>query len=73
MRECPIVSSDETIVHTVISRMENTPVGQLVWNKIPSRADIHSYSADYCKNIYNLYARPVSETPMKDRYTVEVI
>jgi len=35
---------------------------------MPSRADIHSYRADYCKSVYNLYARPIAEIPKSERY-----
>ena len=52
----------------VIERMRNTPDGQLVWSKIPSRADIHSYRADYCKSVYTLHARPIADIPKGDRY-----
>jgi len=62
VRECPILSSG------VVNRMLNTPAGQLVWGKIPSRADIHSYRAEYCKAIYKLHARPIAEIPKGDRY-----
>jgi len=59
---------EKDIVKLVVERMLNTPNGQLVWDKVPSRADIHSYRADYCKTIYNLHARPVDEIPRNERY-----
>ena len=62
IREAPI------LCYKAVERIKNTPAGQNVWDKIPSRADNHSYRADYCKTIYNLYARPISEIPKKDRY-----
>jgi len=51
-----------------VERIKNTPEGQFVWNKIPSRADIHSYRADYCKNIYEIHARPIADIPKGERY-----
>jgi len=51
-----------------VERIKNTPAGELVWDKIPSRADIHSYRADYCKTIYNAYGRPIDQIPKKERY-----
>jgi len=62
LRSCPILSEK------AIERIENTPEGQTVWSKIPSRADIHSYRADYGKSIYDLHARPIAEIPKSDRY-----
>jgi len=62
LRDCPILSMKAA------ERIQSTPAGQNVWGKIPSRADIHSYRADYCKAIYNTHAWPISEIPMRDRY-----
>ena len=62
VRECPILSDK------AVERILNTPPGQNVWSKIPSRADIHSYRAEYCKSIYNLHARPIDTIPIKERY-----
>jgi hypothetical protein len=38
------------------------------WSKIPTKADIHSYRADYCKSIYEMHARPKHKIPRNDRY-----
>ncbi|MCL2225087.1 MAG: hypothetical protein FWB96_09005 [Defluviitaleaceae bacterium] len=62
LRDCPVLSQK------VVAKIINTPAGENVWSKIPSRADIHSYRADYCKSIYQLHARPVAEIPERDRY-----
>jgi len=62
LRACPILSD------RAIERIKNTIAGQRVWGKIPSRADIHSYRADYCRAIYDLHARPLAEIPKSDRY-----
>ena len=39
-----------------------------VWERIPSKADIHSYRADYCRAVYDMYARPKNKIPKEDRY-----
>jgi len=62
LRDCPILSQK------AVKRIKDTPDGKKVWSKIPSRADIHSYRAEYCKSIYKLYARPIGEIPKYDRY-----
>ena len=62
LRDCPILSKE------AVERMKNTPAGQRIWNKIPYNADIHSYRADYCKAVYNLCSRPITEIPQKERY-----
>ena len=62
LRDCPILSKE------AVERIQSTPANQNVWSKIPSRADIHSYRADYCKSIYRLHARPIGEIPKSDRY-----
>jgi hypothetical protein len=68
LRDCPIVSPEEGVVEAVVERIKGTPANQLVWSKIPSRADIHSYRAEYCKSVYELHARPIHKIPDKDRY-----
>jgi hypothetical protein len=68
LRDCPIVSPKEGVVEAVVERIRNTPAGQNVWGKIPSRADIHSYRAEYCKTIYSLNARPIDQIPKSERY-----
>jgi len=62
LRNAPILSEK------AVERIKNTPVGQHVWSKIPSRADIHSYRADYCRAIYEQYARPINEIQKSQRY-----
>jgi len=62
LREAPILSEK------AVERMKNTPADQLVWSKIPSRADIHSYRADYCRAIYEQHARTINEIPKSHRY-----
>jgi len=62
VRSCPILSKE------AVERIRNTPAGQNVWSKIPSRADIHSYRADYCKSVYLSHARPIAGVPKSERY-----
>jgi len=62
LRNCPILSEK------AIDRIVVTPIGYKVWDKIPSRADIHSYRADYCKALYKIHARPIADIPKVDRY-----
>ena len=62
VRSCPILSKE------AVERIKNTTAGQNVWSKIPSRADIHSYRADYCKLLYQSHARPIAEIPKNERY-----
>ena len=68
LRDCPIISREEGVVEAVIEKIRSTPAGQNVWNKIPSRADIHSYRAEYCKAIYEQHALPIAEIPKSERY-----
>jgi len=63
-----INANTNEVTNRVVERMQNTSAGQLVWGKVPTRADIHSYRADYCKTIRNLHARPIDEIPKKERY-----
>ena len=58
----PILSQE------AIERIQNTPAGQKVWEKIPANPDIHSYRADYCRSIYERHARPIAEIPKHERY-----
>lgn len=40
----------------------------LLFEKIPTAADIHSYRAEYACTTYKTHARPLAEIPRKDRY-----
>ena len=62
LRELPVLSKE------AVERIKKTPLGQKVWDKIPTNADVHSYRADYCAAIYERHARPLAEIPKKDRY-----
>jgi len=63
-----VEGENASIGHKVIERIKYTPANERVWSKIPSRADIHSYRADYCKSLYELHARSVADIPISDRY-----
>ena len=63
-----VEGENASIGHKVIERIKTTPANQRVWSKIPSRADIHSYRANYCKSLYELHARPVADITISDRY-----
>ena len=54
-------------ISRVVSRMRDAGDG-LVWPKIHSNADIHSYRATYAQRVYAAHARPIEEIPRKERY-----
>ncbi|MGL4645816.1 MAG: hypothetical protein ACRDAG_08420 [Cetobacterium somerae] len=39
-----------------------------IFDKIPNGADIHSYRAEYCTNVYKYYARDISQLPKSEKY-----
>lgn len=41
---------------------------QLLFEKIPTAADIHSYRAEYACTIYKTHARPIDGIPRNERY-----
>ena len=59
-RYSPIVGPD---VQEVVDRMREVGPDKLVWVKINSNADIHSYRADYAARVYRAHAREISEIP----------
>lgn len=59
-RYSPIVGPD---VAEVVERMREVGPGNLVWVKINSNADIHSYRSDYAARVYRTHAREISEIP----------
>lgn len=61
IRECPVLSDE------AVRRIQNAGTG-LVWSKVPSGADIHSYRATYCTALYERYARSKEDIPKEDRY-----
>lgn len=59
-RYSPIVGPD---VDDVVERMREVGPDNLVWVKINSNADIHSYRSDYAARVYRAHARDISEIP----------
>lgn len=40
---------------------------QKVWTNVPD-LDVHSYRADYCRSVYNMFARPTKNIPLNERF-----
>ena len=67
-RFAPIIGKNTDMI---VGRMKNTPSGQKVFLHIPNRADIHSYRAEYARNLYReLLSRstPTDQLPREQRY-----
>lgn len=62
-REAPVIGDIELVV-----RLCEQAGDGLVWGRVNSNADIHSYRADYCHAVYEQYARDLEELPHKERY-----
>ena len=54
---------DRESTKAVVNKMRATDPDAKVWPKVPSNADIHSYRASYCCEMYKKYSRPISEIP----------
>lgn len=59
-RFAPIIGTDKM---RVVERMNKTGSNEKVFRKVHSGADIHSYRADYCNQLYRMYARNISDIP----------
>ncbi|MBQ9199847.1 MAG: hypothetical protein IJ141_06665 [Lachnospiraceae bacterium] len=44
------------------------PVKGLVWSRVPSHMDVHSYRSDYATAIYTAYERDLSTLPKSEVY-----
>lgn len=66
VREAPIVGAYED-VQAVINRCLSAG-NDLVWGKVNTNADIHSYRADYCHTVYDLFARDLEQLSKNERY-----
>ena len=67
-RFAPIIGTN---IDKIVERMKNTPSSQKVFLHIPNRADIHSYRAEYARNLYReLLSRstPTDQLPREQRY-----
>ncbi len=54
-------------VESVVALMQAAG-DQLLFERIPSAADIHAYRAEYACTIYQTHARPVEELPREEKY-----
>lgn len=59
-RLAPIIGPD---ADRIVERVQRTPAGKRVWNYVNANADIHSYRADYCKDIYRIHERDLDSLP----------
>ena len=62
-RVAPVVGDVETV-----RRLCDAAGDGLVWGKVHSAADIHSYRRDYCQRVYDLHKRPVEQLHGHDLY-----
>ena len=62
VRNIPITDSD------IIKKLKSTPNNQLVFGKVNSHLPIHKYRAIYATNLYKLFARPIEQISLKERY-----
>lgn len=65
-RDLPIVGN-EFQVQSVVSRMKEAGTGY-VWPNVSTAADIHSYRADYARQLYDKVARDPQTLDPSDRY-----
>lgn len=59
-RFSPIIGPD---TNEIVGRMREVGPDNLVFVKINSNADIHSYRSDYAARVYREYARPIDQIP----------
>lgn len=55
-------------INETVARIEATPAGERVWHSIPTRADVHSYRADYANTLYRELARDPATLRYSERY-----
>lgn len=67
-REAPIIGDH---VGDIVDRMKSAGDG-LVWPRVPSHADIHSYRAEYAGKIYKAHERDLSSLPRSELYFCRV-
>ena len=60
MRLAPIIGPDTA---EIVERFQRTAPEQNVWLYVHKAADIHGYRADYARDLYLGYARPIEEIP----------
>lgn len=67
-RFSPVIGRNKELI---FERMTNTLPGQKVFLHVPNRADIHSYRADYARNLYRELlstSTPVEQLPKCEKY-----
>lgn len=63
IRTLPLIFETAFIINLMKSKGQNK-----VFDIIPNGADIHSYRAEYCTNVYKHYARDTSNIPKSEKY-----
>ena len=56
LRDVPVVGDVE-----LVRRLCEAAGDDKVFPSIPSAADVHSFRADYCRRVYDMYARPIEQ------------
>ena len=67
VRLAPIIGSQEA-VEAVLRRIQATPEGMPVWERVPGKMDVHGYRAAYATEVYTMYARETEAIPKEDTY-----
>ena len=62
-RELMVINNMDLVVNMMNKAKDNK-----VFKSIPTNADIHSYRAEYCNSIYNMFARDVKALPKSEIY-----
>ena len=65
-RYAPIYGPPERVARVV--KMMNAAGENLLFDRIPTAADIHSYRAEYACTVYKTHARPINELSPKEKY-----
>ncbi len=55
-------------VATVVDKMRSVGAHERVWATVPTKADIHSYRADYCNTVYKAAERPLATLSKRELY-----
>lgn len=62
-RLAEIIGNKERIIEMFHEAKDNK-----IFERVNCKADIHGYRANYAKELYNQYARPISEIPSNEKY-----
>lgn len=63
-RDVPILNNDAR----TIQRIESTPAGERVWERVHNACDVHSYRAQYAQALYQAEARDVRTLSQEEVY-----